>query len=455
MSPTQPGRLLSTTLPYSLALLGVVVILLSVLGTLLQRSQTIETSVDAPFRLRTANDRTIEMLQERLVARPSDQSAYLQLGGAYLQRARETGDPSHYARAEDALLRALELEPTSAAAMTAMGAVASGRHRFSEALEWAERSLALAPDSANAYGVLGDALIELGRYEAAIESYQTMVDLKPNLGSYARVSHARRLMGNVDGAIEAMQLAVDAGRPKTETTAWARVQLGNLHFDSGRIDEAAYLYEAALRDFSGHYIALAALGKARAAQGRYDEAVDLYERAVAIIPQPTILAPLGDLYAKTGDSAKAQLQYETVEFIARLAAINQVVYNRDLALFYADHDVKVGEALVLARRELAVRKDIYGYDALAWALYKNDRPDEAAEAITRAMKLGTQDPNLYYHAGVIYHRLGQEELAGRYLEQALAMNPHFSILYEDDARRTLEEITGRTAPTDSQRGTAP
>ena len=121
-----------------------------------------------------------------------------------------------------------------------------------------------------------------------------MVGLKPNLDSYARVSYARELTGDVEGAIEAMRLAVNSSPPGTEGAAWVRVQLGDLYFNSDHVDEATEQYQAALRDFNGYHMALAALGKARAVQGKYDEAIQLYQQAVRVIPQPTTLAALGD-----------------------------------------------------------------------------------------------------------------------------------------------------------------
>ena len=439
-------------LSYSLAMLGLVLIVLAGFSLLLSRANLAEitTTTDDAFQLRTATDLRIERLQERLEIRPEGQSAYVQLAGVYLQKVRETGDPSCYVRAEDVLLIALELQPGDSNAMTVMGSLNLGRHQFQEALKWAKRSLETAPETASAYGVLGDAQVELGQYDVAVDSFQAMVNLKPNLDSYSRVSYIRELMGDVDGAIEAMQMAVAAGAVRTEATAWARVQLGNLHFSSGHPDEASKHYEAALRDFSGYYLTLAGLGKARAGQGLYDEAVDLYKRAVEIIPQPSALAALGDLYAKTGNAEKARLQYDTVEFIDELSTINQVLYNRQIVLFYADHDLKPGRALELARKELAVRKDIYGYDAFAWALYKNDQYGEAADAIIEAMKLGTQDANLYYHAGMIYNRLGNKELAREYLERALRLNPHFSILQSDVARRVLADLGNEAALSSTQ-----
>ena len=170
------------------------------------------------------------------------------------------------------------------------------------------------------------------------------------------------------------------------------------------------------------------------------------------MPRPATLAALGDLYSRIGEKGLAQRQYDTVELIARLAAMNELAYGRELALFYADHDIKLVEALELATNELAVRNDIYGYDALAWALYKNDRPEEAAAAIAKAMELGTKDANLYFHAGMIHYDLGDRELARRYLEQALELNPHFSILHEDAARQTLHELRAGRASNPAARG---
>ena len=288
----------------------------------------------------------------------------------------------------------LETNPTNAEAMTFMGALALGRHDFREGWNWASRSLEIEPQDAETYGVLGDAQIELGLYDDAAESFQNMVDIKPNLDSYARASYARELAGDLGGAIDAMKLAVKAGGPGTENTAWSRVQLGKLYFGTGLFDEAMAEYEAALKDFGGYYLALAAMGDVFAAQGKYEKAIDYYGKSVDVIPMPTTLATLGDLYTKVGDTQEARLQYDTVEIIAKLGPANGVIYNRELARYHADHDINLNKALKLARAEIKVRKDIYGYDTLAWVLFKNGHLDEAAEAMADALRLGTQGADL-------------------------------------------------------------
>jgi tetratricopeptide (TPR) repeat protein len=137
---------------------------------------------------------------------------------------------------------------------------------------------------------------------------------------------------------------------------------------------------------------------------------------------------------------EAQKQYALVEYIGYLNSLNKILYNRELATFYADHDLKLAETLDLVKKELELRQDIYAYDLLAWALYKNGQPQEALAAMTEALKLGTQDARLFFHAGMISHQLGDTVMAKTYLQRALAINPHFHIFHADMARRTLEGL---------------
>jgi tetratricopeptide (TPR) repeat protein len=136
----------------------------------------------------------------------------------------------------------------------------------------------------------------------------------------------------------------------------------------------------------------------------------------------------------------AKQQYELVEYIGRLSALNQVLYNRELAYFYADHDIKPEEALALARRELDYRQDIYAYDVVAWSLYRNGKLADARDAIEQALKLGTKDAKLLFHAGMIYQALGEKEKAKEFLARALAMNPQFHILLAKKAAETLKQL---------------
>jgi tetratricopeptide (TPR) repeat protein len=193
------------------------------------------------------------------------------------------------------------------------------------------------------------------------------------------------------------------------------------------------------------------LGEVSAARGRLGEAIEYYIRAIEIIPQPEFLGALGDLYSIQGEHTLARRQYEMVELIGNLDPINRRVYNRQLANFYSDHDLRPEEALRLALRELEVRKDVFGYDAAAWAYYKNGRLEEAQEMINEAMELGTRDATLHYHAGMIAFARGELAAAKRLLSEALAINPFFDPLQAQAAGATLESLSGQIAATDLRR----
>jgi len=181
---------------------------------------------------------------------------------------------------------------------------------------------------------------------------------------------------------------------------------------------------------SAWWLGLAGLAKVRATQGKYTDAVDLLKKAIAAVPYPEYAAALGDVYQKLGNAQEAKKQYELVEFIGYLSQINQQIHNRDLALFYADHDLKLKESLELARNELEVRHDIYSWDVLAWSLYKNGKYQEAADAISHALSQGTKDAQLFFHAGMLYESVGDSAKAKSYLRQALAIAKFEPGIYE-------------------------
>ena len=199
--------------------------------------------------------------------------------------------------------------------------------------------------------------------------------------------------------------------------------------------------EAALKTYPGYHLALATLGRVRAAQGRLSEATDYYRRAIAVIPLPEYAVALADVYTKMGRGHDAELQRQLVQFIARLNAINRILYNRVLVDYYADHDINHKQAVELATGEYAIRKDIYGEDALAWALYRDGQATKALPHIVAALRFQTGDARLYFHAGMIYEALGQTNKARSNLKQALAINSQFQPLLDEVAASEYEALT--------------
>jgi tetratricopeptide (TPR) repeat protein len=376
-------------------------------------------------------------LEQRVAESPHDAQGLMLLGLAYQQRARETGDASYYPRSEEALRRSLAIAPRDYLAITGLAALAASRHRFEDARGLAGRAVRLSPTSAEAYGVLGDSLVELGRYRQAFARFDEMVSRKPTLASYARVSYARELIGRPHAAIAAMKLAVEAGAGTGEPAAWALVQLGNLYFETGRLAAAAHSYREALVRFPGYVHAQAALGKVAAARGDYGAAVRRYRGAVAKLPLPQYEGALGDVLRLQHRPEAAAHAYAVVDATQRILRANGVRTELETALFDLDHGRPVGDALARAREAYRERKSIDGDDVLAWALYKNGRCDEALAHSRRALRLGTRDALKIFHRGMIELCLDHQAGARASFGRALAINPSFSLLYAPVARKEL------------------
>jgi tetratricopeptide (TPR) repeat protein len=397
-----------------------------------------------------STDDLIRYYQARLARRADDVRTYARLGQAYILKARETGDPQYYDLAEKALTRGLALSPdpaTATRAATDLAVVQMARHEFREALATAQKALTFGSGELNPYGLIGDAYIELGEYSQAEAAYEKMRSLQGPFYPHSRLSMLRFLKGDPAGAIAEMRRAVVTGitgnQPK-ENIAWAQFKLGATLFQAGDLAGAGQAQQEALATYPGYHRALAGLAQVRAAEGQYPEAIELYRKAIGVVPMPDYAASLGDVYAKVGRAEEARKQYDLVEYIGLLNAFNKVLYNRELALFYLDHDKKLGEALDLARRELDVRRDIYTHDVLAWALYKNGQPREALAAMAEALRLGTKDARLFFHAGMIHEAVGDAQRAREFLAKALATNPRFHLLQSEVARQTLSALEARS-----------
>ena len=388
----------------------------------------------------TASDRQILAAQDEIARAPHASSGYNLLCAAYLKKARETGDFAFNAKAEAALNRSLELTASedNYDALKLKSALLLAYHRFGEALDLARRARDMRPQDPMNYGAITDALVELGDYQGAFEAAQTMMDLRPGTPSYSRVSYLRGLQGDTEGAIEAMRAAAEA-TADPETTAWCRVHLGDELMNAGHRVAAEREFDSALAIFPNYHLAFVGKARARLAAGDADAAIEFYQRAWERVPLPETAMALGDLYTNLGRADEAKKQYDLVEFIERTGAVAGT-YSRQLALFYADHDVKLDEALAIARRERAARADIYTSDTLAWCLYKKGDLAGAKRTIDEALRLGTRDARLHYHAGMIEQALGNRRDAAKHLQLALKINPSFDILQADVARQTLRAI---------------
>jgi len=388
-------------------------------------------------------------LQQRIKQNPNAPSLYSQLGWAFLQRARENADPTNYVQAQQAFDAALQKDSQELDAILGQGSLALSRHHFDKAIEWGEKAKVINPFRAQIYGVIGDGLVEMGRYEDATNMMQKMVDTRPDLNSYSRVSYIRELNGDMKGAIEAMKIAVQSGNPLHEGTLWSMYQLGNLYFNSGNLTEAEKAYSNALQIKPGYIYARAGRAKVWAAQGHMQQAIEEYRQINETLPLPEFVIALGDLYQINGNTAEAKSQFDLVRVIQKLNADAAMDVDMELALFEADHlpdptqlasaSTEANAIVTRARAAYERRPSIYAADVLAWALYKTGQFEEAAKYSAESLKLGTRDAMLHFHAGMIALGLNDEATAKKHLQTALEINPHFSVRY---AEKTKEALAG-------------
>ncbi len=405
------------------------------------------------LRIPSASDEAAEsreliaFLERRVRLDPGDSVAYAKLAALYLQRLRETGALSDLGLALRAAHASLAIVPgvRNTDALSALALAECASHDFADARRHAEM-LTRLDDSGAPYAMLGDALSELGDYAAAERAYGEMKRRSGPGDENVAIRAARMavLYGDTASAERsfstALSLELARSAPSRELIAWFDWQRGDTAFFAGDDDAARTDYEAALASYPGYFKALASLGRLKAGRGDLPGAIDAYEAAVRTLPDPTFLAELGDVYALAGRHVDASKRYDLVEFIGRLGKLSGVLYNRQLAMYEADHGRNAIRAYAEAKREFRARRDILGADALAWTALKAGKVSEAEEAMRSALRLGTLDPRLLYHAGMIDLARGQRQAARAYLQRALALNPQFDPFQAVVARRALASL---------------
>ena len=379
----------------------------------------------------------------RLEADPGDLVSATRLAGAHLDSARASGDVTAYLRALGAADAALAAQPTYLPARTARATALVALHRFDEARAAARAILAERPTDPTALGVLGDASLELGDVAIARSAYLQLSVVADAAAGRVRRSHLAFLEGDTAGAVAAARSAVGGAVEEAiggPALAWFHYQLGETLLATGDRAGAAVAYADALAADAASHLARSGLARIAAADGRLDDAIALLDDAIAAVPLPELVARRADLHAlrgADGDAVREREDRATVLAIGALAGDAASVYDRSLSLYLSDYRIDVARALSLAESEIRVRRDIYGYDALAWALLANGRVDDAAAAMEKALALGTRDARLLYHAGTIAASRGDTAEARRQLADALAIDGSLDPVSAARARDTL------------------
>ena len=381
-------------------------------------------------------ERHIAAAERAIAADPKVVQPYNDLALALSRRARETGDPTYYDRADQALGAALAIDPANYEARKLGVWNLLGRHEFQKAREAAAALNSQMPDDVLVYGFLADANAELGNYKEAEDAVQWMLDMRPNnLSGLTRAAYLRELFGDVDGALELFTQAFDRMSPtESEDRAWMLSQMGHLLAGSGRTEDADAVLRQALALFPDYHYALGYLAQVRIAQKQYGDAVALLRRLCAVLPHAENLYALGEALELAGNPEAKQI-YAEFEHKALAESSRRDNANRELIAYYADHAGRPADAQRIAEIERAHRHDVYTLDASAWALHRNDRDAEARQEIERALQVGIRNAEIDYHAGAIAAALQDQRSAEKYFERSLAQSPDSPVAAA--ARRAL------------------
>jgi tetratricopeptide (TPR) repeat protein len=365
------------------------------------------------------------------------------MGDLFDLKGRQTGDVSQFVAAQAAYNQALELAPNSSIAYAGQARIQATLHDFAGAVASATVVLQLDPSANDALGVIFDASIELGDLANARLALERLAERVDSPSVTIRRARLAFVEGNVGGAMDlARAAATETADVGGSPTSIAFYQYSGAEYAllSGNLDAAEAGYQDALESLPNYPLAIYGEGRVAYARGDLAKATARLEAATAALPRPDMLAFLGDLYTLAGEDTWAADQYATVDFIASMTATDAgAVYDREYALFLADHNRDVAHALQLAEAEAAIRHDVYAYDTLAWALHANGREPEALAAVRSGQALDTVDAKLLIHAGLIELANGLAADGRAHVQQGLDLHPAISPLVVQQALEALAQ----------------
>lgn len=387
----------------------------------------------------------VDKLFEKLKDKPKDTRTLLLLAKEYIQEGHTTGNASYYNKsALEFIDAALAAEPRNLDAICYKSMVYLSQHRFEEGREVAMKGLSLNPYNSFIYGLLVDANVELGDYDKAVEMSDKMNSIRPDLRSYSRVSYLREIYGDVPGAIEAMEMAVNAGMPGADDTAWSRMVLGHLFEDSNQPEAAMEQYQLALAEKPNYPFALAGVGRMLRYKKDYPTAIKYMEGAKAIMSDGTFFEELIDLYRLNNEPRQSETLLNNT--LNALLADNITANKNKNEGHYSDREIamlylKKGDwekALTHARAEYERRpQNIDAAETYAWALYKNGNLKAAAPLLPTVMRTGSKNPERLVRMGLVYFANGETDKGESMIKEGLAAKPYMDETLVEEALKHI------------------
>ena len=392
---------------------------------------------------------SIKLFQERIQKWPSDPRNHVMLGRLYLRHAKETDDFSRYVAAEECFEKAVELGDKKFVAHTFLARAYLAQHKFADAAIVAKQAWQANPENELAYATMGDAALQTGDYKKASSIFASLLEESQSPPLLARMARAKELTGQTEQAFDllrkaAIKQAEISADPRDE--AWFLWRLAEFSFNQGDLDSASQYVGRALKIAPEDAFSLATLAKIQAFRGETLLAVENYRKSIAILDAPPTRLALGELLEKENNVEDAK-----TNFLAAEAAMNEEAQDpkagpahaRERAIYYLKRNKKLPLALDIARQELKVRKDVFTYDLLAWAQYKNGKFAAAAQTIDKALRTDCGDALVLFHAGMIHASLNNDQQSLKFLRRAIQVNPYFDLNLADQAKSQIKSLLSK------------
>ena len=370
----------------------------------------------------------------KLQKNPEDMKEYITLASAFISEGRITGNNTYYSNAAIKMLDKVNDKTTGNAdlifqSLSLKSAVLLNMHQFKDALDVADKAVAMNSVNAGIFGALVDANVEMGNYAEAVKDCDRMINIRPDLRSYSRASYLRQIYGQNAAAIDAMKMAVESGLPGQESTEWARTNMADLYLNTGNLDSASILYRSSLVYRPDYPFALIGMARVEKAKKNYDGALDYTKKAITARSESAFVSFLADIYELKGDAAKAK---ETRNDVINLLEDGQkeepkdalVKHNvsREMATAYLNAG-ELDKALPYAQTDLTMRpENIDANNLIAWIYYRKGDYANAKVHADKMLATKTQNATMLYEAGAIYAAAGDAGKGTQMMHDALAIN---------------------------------
>ena len=387
-------------------------------------------------------------LERKMQANPSDTASMVGLVTLFIREARITGNYAYYDMASLKYISdILAIDPNNFQALSLKALIYLSQHHFEQGLQLAEQARNINPYNSFIYGMIVDGNVEMGNYDSAVSSAQQMVNIRPDLRSYSRVSYIREIYGDYPGAIEAMKNAVDAGAPGDEGTEWTKVQLAKLYEATGDTAHADMYYTMTQDERPNYAYGLAGLARLAANRKDYATAINFYTHADTSVNDFAIKEALSDVYNLSGQKNKAdalmQQAIDSMNVQAQSGNNNENIghyVDKELAYAYLkvnDYDKALEHALLEYNRR---PNNIDVNEAVAWVYYCKGDYAKALPYIKTALKTNSKNPVLLCHAGLIFAKNNDKASAKQEFATALKSDPVMDGLLKSTSVEVMQTL---------------